>query len=104
MATEARWKTVAEDSNYIELFRDPLLLDLAENIFDLDDELLDFVEKKLRPKTRLQAAATRKIATAILPSMIAGARNSLLFRHLYFTYLQPLRRSLVSKKTKTRLQ
>ena len=102
MKTDARWKTVADDINYQSMFRDSLLLELADRIFDLDDDLRLYIEKRLRPVVCMRAAAVRKLATAVLPPAISYARRSSISRYVYFALFQPLRRHLVSKKNRTR--
>ena len=79
MQTDRRWTAFAEDPDFLRLFEDPLLLDLACEIFDLDEETQDFVER-LRPRSKRSSALRRRWASAVGQRAVARLRRSRLAR------------------------
>ena len=86
MKTDQRWRTFVDDPRFLQLFEDPLLLDLAQEIFDLDEETAAMVNERLRPRTRKVSAARRRWATAVWQRVIARLRRSSVMRRLHRSF------------------
>ncbi len=83
MKTEERWKIFCNDPSYQNLFRDPLLLELAESIFDLDDDLSAFISHELRPKARRFSSWNRWLATKVTQHIVARSRRFTILRNVH---------------------
>ncbi len=83
MSTNQRWQLFRNDNSFRALFRDPLLLDLAEEIFDFDDELTAFIRDTLRPKASRVDAFDRWWRIALIQRAIARLRRFSRLRRVY---------------------
>jgi hypothetical protein len=97
MALDQRWKNCRHNSDYQRLFDDPLMLTLTTQLFDLDDELLDYIEHELTPRTRRSSGWRRALAVALLPRLVALARRSPLIEKAYIALLRPLRQRFIAR-------
>jgi hypothetical protein len=81
----SRWNNLRDDETYRSLFRDPLLLDLACKIFELPDDLKEFLNKDLKPgckKTAGVARGLRQLMTKPL-SYVFSIRHMMGLNKLY---------------------
>ncbi len=92
MRTSDRWENFREDPGFRALFRDPLLLDLAVDIFGEDEGLVDFVESDLRPRARRTEAWDRWLRTHVAVPVLTRLRRSALARSVHRRVLVPRRR------------
>lgn len=97
MAIEQRWKKSKESPEYLRLFDDPLLLSLALQLFEFDEELRDYVTRELVPRTRRSSGWRRALAVALFPRLVALARRSPLLERTYVSLLRPLRQRFIAR-------
>jgi hypothetical protein len=97
MALEQRWKNSRQNPDYQRLFDDPLILSLATQLFDLDEELQAYVTEELAPRTRRSSGWHRALAVALFPKMVALARRSPLIEKAYVSLLRPLRQRFIAR-------
>lgn len=88
MKTGARWQKDSDDPSFLSLFRDGLLLDLAEQIFDLDDQLSLYVKDKLRPGVSSLIELQRSFALRISAPFISKLRGSSALRTAYRKFVR----------------
>lgn len=83
MSTGQRWRIFRDDDRYRDLFRDPLLLDLAEHMFDLDEDLRAYIRDELRPRASRSSALDRWWRSTFSQRAIARLRRSSMLRQMY---------------------
>ena len=98
MKTDSRWKYVGNQQEYLSLFRDKKLVDISNKIFDVDNDLENFIEKELKPKFSIYASWSRILQILFVPRIITFARESNIVRYIYFNFLLKKRQDLLQKK------
>jgi hypothetical protein len=83
MRTQERWREFRDEAGFRALFRDPLLLELAEGIHELDDDLREFVRAKLRPRASRAVAWDRQWRIRVAQPAITRLRRSPWSRRLH---------------------
>lgn len=83
MRTDHRWRRFENDPSFVALFQDPLLLDLAEEIFEFDDRTASFISDTLRPRSNRRSALSRWWAMKVGQRLVARLRRSDLLRRIH---------------------
>jgi hypothetical protein len=99
METDQRWKAFAEDPAYISLFADRQISDLTLELFPVDDELREYIENTIQPAQSRLASAKRRVTVALLPGLMAWARESALVKPLYQSLIRPLRQLIIARRS-----
>ena len=99
MQTDQRWKAFADDPAYVSLFADRQVTDLALELFPVDEELQDYIDNTIRPTQSRLASAKRQVTIAVLPGLMASARDSSLAKRLYLSLFRPLRQFIIARRS-----
>jgi hypothetical protein len=99
MQTDQRWKAYADNPEFIGLFADRQVTDLALELFPIDEELRAYIESTVQPQQSRLVSAKRRITIALLPGLMASARESGIVKRLYASLVRPVRQFIIARRS-----
>ena len=102
MSTAERWLLFRNDLSYASIFKDKAILELSTKVFDLSNELHNFIDEDLAKNTRYTANIKRALACSISSPLIAYLRDLPLLRKLWRRFGLPIRSRQLSAGKKPR--
>jgi hypothetical protein len=83
MRTHERWMHYKDDSRYVALFRNRLILEYGLSHFDLEDDLVSYVKSHLASQCTKGTEIRDYLATSLFQPLVIGARGVFVVQRLH---------------------